>query len=533
MASPDDTTARGVIAHGRGVLGIELGSTRIKSVLVDPHGRELAAGSHSWENRFVDRVWTYSVEDIWSGVQDSFASMCADAQERHGVRPRGLSALGVSAMMHGYLALDASGELLVPFRTWRNTSTERAAAELTDLLGFAIPLRWSVAHLYQAILDDEPHVAQVASLTTLAGYVHQRLTGRHVLGVGDASGMFPIDSATKDYDAGRLGQFDALVAERHPGLSLTGLLPTVLTAGAEAGRLTDEGAALLDVTGGLVSGAPLCPPEGDAGTGMVATNAVAPRTGNVSVGTSIFAMAVLEGPLSRTHPEIDMVTTPAGDPVGMVHCNNGASELNAWVGVFREFSTAIGDEVHPDQAFRALLYAALSGDPDAGGLLAFNNLSGEPITQLTEGRPLVLRTPESRLTLGNLVRAQIYGVFAALSIGMRVLADEGVHLDVMVAHGGPFRTEGVAQRFLAAALQTPVAVGQGAGEGGAWGIAALAAYMAHADESNLSDFLQARLSTGDPASIAEPNQVDVEGFSTFLARYEAALPVERAALRAT
>jgi sugar (pentulose or hexulose) kinase len=522
-----------VISDGRAVLGIELGSTRIKAVLIDPHGTTLATGSHTWENQFVGRAWTYGQHDIWSGLQDSFASMCADAQKRHGVRPTALGALGISAMMHGYLAFDASGELLVPFRTWRNTSTERAATVLTDLFEFAIPLRWSVAHFYQAILDDEPHVAQVASLTTLAGYVHQRLTGRHVLGVGDASGMFPIDPATRDYDGRRLEQFDALVADRHPGLSLAGLLPTVLTAGADAGRLTADGAALLDPSGGLRPGAPLCPPEGDAGTGMVATNAVAPRTGNVSVGTSIFAMAVLESPLQRVHPEVDLVTTPAGDPVAMVHCNNGASELDAWARVFGEFASAIGHPVAPDEAFRVLLQEALTGESDAGGLLTYNYLSGEPITQLAEGRPLVLRTPQSRLTLGNFVRAQVYGAFATLSLGMRVLAGEGVELDVMVAHGGLFRTEGVAQRLLAAAMNSPVAVGRDAGEGGAWGIALLALYLAHSHEADLASYLAARFGTGSPACILDPDPIDVQGFSAYLDRFAAALPVELAAVRTT
>jgi len=521
-----------VIPDGRAVLGIELGSTRIKTVLIDPHGTTIASGSHTWENRLVDTFWTYSLEDVWSGVQDSVASMCADAQERHGVRPTTLAALGVSAMMHGYLACDAAGELLAPFRTWRNTTTGRAAAELTELFDFAIPLRWSVAHLYQAILDEEPHVAQVASLTTLAGYVHQRLTGLNVLGVGDASGMFPIDAVTKDYDARRLAQFDALVADRHPGLRLARLLPTVLSAGAEAGRLTDEGAALLDPTGQLRPGAPLCPPEGDAGTGMVATNAVAPRTGNVSVGTSIFAMAVLERPLLQVHPEVDLVTTPAGDPVAMVHCNNGASELDAWAGVFREFAAAIGHPVDPDDAFRAMLQEALAGDVDGGGLLAYNYLSGEPITELVEGRPLVLRSPQSRLTLGNFVRAQVYSAFATLSLGMRVLTEEGVELDVMVAHGGLFRTEGVAQRLLAAASGIPVAVGRDAGEGGAWGIALLASYLGHREEGDLAEFLEARFAVGDTV-VVNPDPVDESGFATFLERYVAALPVERAAIMVT
>ncbi len=522
-----------VIAGGRAVLGIELGSTRIKTVLIDPEGTTLATGSHTWENQFVDRTWTYSLDDVWSGVQASVALMCADARKRHGVRPTTLAALGVSAMMHGYLAFDDSGQLLVPFRTWRNTSTERAATELTDLLGFAVPLRWSIAHFYQAILDEEPHVARVASLNTLAGYVHQQLTGLSVLGVGDASGMFPIDAATKDYDARRLEQFDTLVADRHPGLRLARLLPTVLSAGAEAGRLTADGAALLDATGQLRPGAPLCPPEGDAGTGMVATNAVAPRTGNVSVGTSIFAMAVLERPLLQVHPEVDLVTTPAGDPVAMVHCNNGASELDAWAGVFREFAAAIGHPVDPDDAFRAMLHEALSGDADAGGLLAYNYLSGEPITRLVEGRPLVLRSPDSRLTLGNFVRAQVYAAFATLSLGMRVLADEGVELDVMVAHGGLFRTEGVAQRLLAAAMGTPVAVGRDAGEGGAWGVALLASYLGHAENSDLTGYLSARFAKGSTVTVVEPDPAEQRGFATFLEHFVAALPVERAAIMVT
>ena len=520
-----------VITEGRAVLGIELGSTRIKTVLIDPDGTTIASGSHTWENQFVDRVWTYALDDVWSGVQDSVASMCADAQERHGVRPITLAALGVSAMMHGYLPFGTAGDLLVPFRTWRNTSTEQAATDLTELLGFAIPLRWSIAHLYQAILDEEPHVAHVASITTLAGYVHQQLTGQRVLGVGDASGMFPIDAVTKTYDAQRLAQFDTLVADRHPDLKLARLLPTVLSAGAEAGRLTIEGAALLDPTGRLRPGAPLCPPEGDAGTGMVATNAVAPRTGNVSVGTSIFAMAVLERPPQRVHPEIDLVTTPAGDPVAMVHCNNGASELDAWAGLFREFAVAIGHPIDPDEAFGAMLHEALLGDADAGGLLAYNYLSGEPITQLVEGRPMVLRSPESRLTLGNFARAQVYAAFATLSLGMRVLAEEGVELDVMVAHGGLFRTEGVAQRLLAAAMGIPVAVGRDAGEGGAWGIALLASYLGHAEESDLAGYLATRFATAGTRIAAEPDPVDQRGFTTFLERYEAGLPIERAAIR--
>ncbi|KGM16562.1 ATPase [Actinotalea fermentans ATCC 43279 = JCM 9966 = DSM 3133] len=531
--------ARAEIAAGRTSLGIELGSTRIKACLVGADGSTLADGSHEWENQFVDRMWTYSLEDVWSGLQACVAELQADVQRRYGVPLTDVGALGVSAMMHGYLAFDAAGELLVPFRTWRNTTTGAAAAELSALFGHNIPLRWSVAHLYQAILDDEPHVPQVASLTTLAGYVHQRLTGRHVLGVGDASGMFPIDPATRTYDARMLAQFDELVAERRPGPRLPhlgDLLPTVLVAGQEAGRLTDEGAALLDPSGTLRPGARLCPPEGDAGTGMVATNAVARRTGNVSVGTSIFAMVVLERPLERQHHELDLVTTPAGDLVAMVHCNNGASELGAWADLFGRFATALGTPAEPDAVFGALLREALAGDADGGGLVAYNYLSGEPITGLEEGRPLFVRTPDSRLTLANFMRTQVYGAFATLSLGMRVLAAEGVELDVLAAHGGLFRTAGVAQRLLAAAVDAPVAVARTASEGGPWGMAVLAGdLLAKADgttDEDLGAYLATRVFAGAEVDVVAPLADDVAGYAAFLERYEAGLPVERAATEA-
>ncbi|HEY3437665.1 MAG TPA: FGGY-family carbohydrate kinase [Actinotalea sp.] len=527
-----DTDLRSAISEGRTALGIELGSTRIKACLVGPDGETLASGSHDWENQFVDRVWTYSLEAVWAGLQECFASLLADSEQRHGVRPTTFGAMGVSAMMHGYLAFDADGELLAPFRTWRNTTTERAATELTALLGHNIPLRWSIAHFHQAMLDDEPHVPQVASLTTLAGYVHWRLTGRRVLGVGDASGMFPIDPATKTYDAGMVAAFDELVAPRRPGLHLEGLLPEVLVAGQEAGRLTAEGAALLDPTGTLQAGVPFCPPEGDAGTGMVATNAVAQRTGNVSVGTSIFAMVVLEKPLARVHPELDLVTTPAGDLVAMVHCNNGASELGAWAEVFGRFATVLGQPAAPDAVFGALLREALEGDADGGGLLAYNYLSGEPITGLAEGRPLFVRTPGSRLTLANFMRVQVYGAFGTLSLGMRVLAAEGVELDTLFAHGGVFRTAGVAQRLLAAAVGAPVAVSRTASEGGPWGMAVLASYLVAGDGLDLGTFLDTRIFADAAVDTVEPDAADVAGFSIFLERYEAGPAVERAATEA-
>lgn len=512
------------ITSGRTTLGIELGSTRIKAILVGPDHTPLASGGHDWENQFVDRVWTYSLDAVWSGLQEAVAALLADAEQRYGVRPATFGAIGVSAMMHGYLAFDAADELLVPFRTWRNTSTGPAAAELSELFGHNIPLRWSIAHVRQATLDEEPHVPHVQFLTTLAGYVHWQLTGRKVLGIGDASGMFPVDPATKTYDATMLAAY--------PGPSIEPLLPEVLLAGQDAGRLTEAGAALLDPTGGLTSGIPLCPPEGDAGTGMVATNAVAPRTGNVSVGTSIFAMVVLEKPLSAVHHELDLVTTPAGDLVAMVHCNNGASELGAWAEVFGQFAAALGHPTGADDVFGVLLREALVGDADGGGLLAYNYLSGEPITGLPEGRPLVVRTPDSRLTLANFVRTQVYSAFGTLSLGMRVLTAEGVELDAMYAHGGLFRTAGVAQRFLAAAVGAPVTVGQTAGEGGAWGIAVLAAYLDAASEQDLSTYLSTRVFGASDSVTEVPDAADVRGFDAFLERYSAGLAIERAAVDA-
>jgi sugar (pentulose or hexulose) kinase len=525
--------AAAAILAGRTSLGIELGSTRIKLCLVgDAPSDVLAVGSHEWENSLVDGVWTYSLEDVWAGVQSAYAELLADAERRHGVRPSTLGAVGVSAMMHGYLAFDAAGELLVPFRTWRNTSTGAASAELTELFATNIPLRWSIAHLHQAVLDGEPHVARLDFITTLAGYVHRRLTGRSVLGVGDASGVFPIDAATRDYDATLVARYDAVLADRAPGLSLTALLPEVLVAGRPAGELTADGAALLDPTGSLRPGALFCPPEGDAGTGMVATRSIAPRTGNVSAGTSIFAMVVLERPLTSVHHEIDLVTTPAGDPVAMVHCNNGASELAAWAGMFTRFAAASGQPADSDAVFEVLFREALDGEADAGGVLAYNHLAGEPIAGLEEGRPLVVRTPDSRLTLANFMRAQLYGVFGTLTLGMRLLASEGVELDQMFAHGGMFRTAGVAQRFLAGALGAPVTVADTASEGGAWGMAVLASYAASGADLDLDGYLRERVFAGARFDTVEPVPADVAGFATYLDRYRAGLPVERAAVDA-
>jgi sugar (pentulose or hexulose) kinase len=516
-------------------LGIELGSTRIKACLIAPDATVLATGSYEWENRLVDGLWTYALDEVWSGLQSAYADLVADAERRHGARPARLVAIGVSAMMHGYLAFDEAGELLVPFRTWRNTNTGPAAAELTELLGVNIPLRWSIAHLQQAVRDAEPHVPSIRSVTTLAGYVHWRLTGRRVLGVGDASGMFPIDPATGDYDAAMVVRYDELAARAAAPLPrpLRELLPEVLAAGEDAGELTAEGAALLDPSGGLEGGIPLAPPEGDAGTGMVATNAIAPRTGNVSAGTSIFAMVVLERPLREVHHELDVVTTPVGDPVAMVHCNNGASELAAWVGMFSRFAAAAGAPLEPDDVYGTLFREALEGEADAGGLLAYNHLAGEPIAGLEEGRPLFVRTPESRLTLANVFRAQLYGVFGTLALGMRVLDEEGVALDRMYAHGGMFRTAGVAQRFLAGALGAPVSVAETASEGGAWGMAVLAAFRAATRDGGATDlarYLADHVFVGPAPVTADPDPADVAGFAAYLDRYRAGLAVERAAV---
>ncbi len=519
------------IGAGRGVLGIELGSTRIKACLIgDDPGTVLASGAYEWENELRDGVWTYSLDTVWAGLQSAYAALVADVVRQFDVTPLTFRAVGISAMMHGYLAFDNDGELLVPFRTWRNTSTGDAAAELTELFDVNIPLRWSISHLHQAVRDAEPHVPRVRFLTTLAGYVHWKLTGRKVLGVGDASGMFPIDPATGNYDAELLARYDRLASGGPLALPLLDLLPSVLTAGRSAGELTGEGALLLDPSGSLQPGALLSPPEGDAGTGMVATNAIAPRTGNISAGTSIFAMVVLERPLQRLHHEVDIVTTPVGDPVAMVHCNNGASELAAWAGLFQRFSEASGVPIDSDRVYDILFREALDGAPDAGGLFAYNQLAGEPVVGLDEGRPLFVRTPDSRLSLANFMRAQLYGVFGSLALGMRILADEGVKLDRMFAHGGLFRTAGVAQRFLAAAIDAPVSTAQTAGEGGAWGMAVLAAYAASAEATDLPTFLRESVFAATELITADPEPDDVAGFASYLDRYRDGLDVVRAAI---
>ncbi len=523
---------RNTIAGGQTALGIELGSTRIKAVLIGADHTPLASGSHEWENRYENGVWTYSLEDVWSGLQASYRDLCNAVQAQYGTPLQTVGAIGFSAMMHGYMAFDQGGALLVPFRTWRNTITGEAAEKLTDLFQFNIPQRWSIAHLYQAILNGEPHVKEISHLTTLAGYVHWKLTGEQVLGVGEASGMFPIDSTINDYDAHRVEQFDALLAAQNIAWRLRDILPKVLVAGDAAGALTAEGARLLDPTGQLQAGIPLCPPEGDAGTGMVATNSVAQRTGNVSAGTSVFAMIVLEQALSQLYPEIDMVTTPTGKPVAMVHSNNCTSDLNAWIDLFQEVTQALGVEASESQLYETLYKTALTGDADGGGLLAYNYVSGEHITHMEEGRPLFVRTPNSRFTLANFMRTHLFAAVGALKIGLDILFDqEQVQIDQILGHGGFFKTPEVGQRIMAAAMNVPVSVMETAGEGGAWGIALLAAYLLNREANEpLETYLAAKVFAGQNAITLAPDPRDVEGFAAFMARYAKGLAIERAAI---
>ncbi|WP_333649788.1 xylulokinase [Lacrimispora sp.] len=519
------------VREGRTALGVELGSTRIKAVLVDENHEPIASGSHEWENQYIDGIWTYSISDIWKGVQDSYRKMAEAVKEQYGETLTNVGAICFSAMMHGYMAFDKAGEILVPFRTWRNTMTEDASKKLTELFSYQIPQRWSIAHLYQAILNKEAHVPEIDYLVTLEGYVHWKLTGKRVLGIGDCSGMFPVDSGTKDYHERMVRQFDQLVSSENLPWKLRDILPQVLTAGEEAGTLTEEGARLLDPSGNLKAGIPLCPPEGDAGTGMTATNSVARRTGNVSAGTSVFAMVVLEKELSRVYPEIDLVTTPAGDPVAMVHCNNCTSDLNAWVSLFAEFAETMGIETDKNVLFSNLYRKALEGDKDGGGLLSYGYLSGEHITHFEEGRPLFIRTPESRFNLANFMRVHLYTALGALKIGMDILYGEGVELDALLGHGGLFKTKEAGQRIMAAAMGVPVSVMETAGEGGAWGAALLASYMIQKDEEETLDhYLAEKVFHGKSGIRIEPDLEDEAGFAVFMERYKKGLSIERAAV---
>lgn len=520
------------IESGKAALGIEFGSTRIKAVLIGEDHAPIASGSHEWENRYDNHIWTYTLDDIWGGLQDCYQDLKKDVEKQYGAKLTKFGSIGFSAMMHGYLAFDKNDELLVPFRTWRNTITEEAADKLTKELSFNIPQRWSISHLYQAILNKEEHVPNVTFFTTLAGYVHWKLTGEKVLGVGDASGMFPIDSNINNYDEGMLDKFDALVQPCGYAWNIREILPKVLLAGEAAGTLTAEGAKLLDPSGELEAGIPLCPPEGDAGTGMTATNSVAVRTGNVSAGTSVFAMIVMEHALKGVHTEIDLVTTPTGAPVAMVHCNNCTSDLNAWVNLFQEFAESFGMTVDKNQLFSVLYNKALEGDKDCGGLVAYNYFSGEPVTGFEEGRPLFVRKVNANFTLANFMRTHLYSALATLKAGLDILLkEEDIKVDKMYGHGGLFKTKGVGQKIMAAAMDTPVSVMETAGEGGAWGIAVLAAYMQNKkDGETLDAYLSNTVFAGEQGVEIAPDPDDVKGFDAFMKDYMAALKAERGAV---
>ena len=519
------------IEQGRAILGLELGSTRIKAVLIGKNHAPIASGEHTWENRLENGVWTYHLGDVWTGIQHAYAALKKDVEEKYGARLTRLAALGFSAMMHGYLPFDKAGNAICEFRTWRNTMTAEAAQELADLLSFNIPQRWSIAHLYQAMLNQEAHLDRLAHLTTLAGYVHWKLTGVQALGVGDASGMFPIDSDTNDYDQRMVDLFDAKAAQKGYAFKLRSLLPKVLSAGEDAGYLTEEGALLLDPTGALEPGAPIAPPEGDAGTGMVATNAVAVRTGNVSAGTSVFAMIVLEKPLSRVYPEIDMVTTPTGKAVAMVHCNNCTSDINAWAGMLSGFAAAIGATVSMGDIYTALFTSALAGDADCGGMINVPFSSGEPVVGLNEGRPMLLRTPDAALTFANFSRSLIASAMTSLRLGMDILEKENVKIDSLLGHGGYFKTPLVGQKLLAASLKIPVSVMETAGEGGPWGMALLAAYRVNKkDGQTLESYLHESVFANAKTLTAMPDAADAAGLDAYTARFVKALKAERAAV---
>ncbi|MED4237505.1 xylulokinase [Priestia megaterium] len=519
------------IAKGKTSLGIELGSTRIKAVLIDENFETIASGSYEWENLLEDGFWTYNLLDIITGLQSAYREMKQEVERSYGITIRTVGSIGVSAMMHGYMAFDKTGELLVPFRTWRNATTSTAAKELTEHFQFNIPERWSIAHLYQAIINQEKHLPRIDYMTTLAGYIHWLLTGSKALGIGDASGMFPIDERTQNYSEDMMKQFDELISYKGYPWQLSDILPAVHTSGEQAGTLTAIGASILDQSKNLQPGIPFCPPEGDAGTGMVATNSVRKRTGNVSVGTSVFAMIVLDKKLSNVYPEIDLVTTPNGSPVGMVHANNCSSDLNAWLGLFREFSEAMGQKVESDKLFEVMLNKALEADPDGGGLLSYGYFSGENITGVESGRPLFVRSAKSNFNLANFMRTHLFTAFGALKIGMDLLVkEENVKIHSILAHGGLFKTPVVGQKMMAAAINTPVSVMDTAGEGGAWGMAILSSYMLNKSENeSLEDFLDDKVFKEVTAQEIYPDELDVKGFEAFIKRYKKGLVIEKAA----
>ncbi len=518
------------IESGRAILGIEFGSTRIKAVLIGEDKAPIASGSHDWENSLINGIWTYSLDEIWAGLQDCYSQLAKDVKKKYDAEITQLAAIGFSAMMHGYMVFDENDELLVPFRTWRNSITEQASTELTELFSYPIPQRWSIAHLYQAMLNGEEHVKDIKFQTTLAGYIHWQLTGRKVLGIGEASGMFPIDIKTKNYNAEMIEKFNEKAAA-YPW-KLKEILPEILLAGENAGTLTEKGAKLLDVSGKLRAGAPLCPPEGDAGTGMAATNSVKVRTGNISAGTSVFGMVVLEKDLENVHPEIDLVTTPSGDPVGMVHCNNCTSDLNAWVNCFKGCLEAYGAEVDMPKLYDVFYFEAVKGEPDCGNVLTYNYVSGENITGMEIGRPLVVRTPESKFDFPNFAKATLYSTLSVLKIGLDImLVDEGVKLDRITGHGGLYKTPKVGQQITANAINAPVTVMETAGEGGAWGIALLADYMVTKEDGETLDaYLENKVFAESAGMTIRPQADQAEGFNTFIERYKKGLAIERAAV---
>ncbi len=525
-------TARETIQQGKAILGIEFGSTRIKAVLIDEENNPIAQGSHTWENQLVDGLWTYSTEAIWYGLQDCYADLRKNMMKEYDTEIEILRSIGVSAMMHGYMAFNDKNEILVPFRTWRNTNTGKAAKALSELFVYNIPLRWSISHLYEAILDNEEHVKDIKFQTTLAGYIHWQLTGQKVLGIGDASGMIPVDPDTKTYNATMVEKFNKLIEPKGFGWTLLDIFPKVLVAGENAGFLTPEGAKKLDISGHLKAGIPLCPPEGDAGTGMAATNAVKQRTGNVSAGTSSFSMIVLEKDLSKPYEPIDIVTTPDGSLVAMVHCNNCTSDINAWVGLFKEYQELLGVPVDMNELYGRLFNKALEGNADCGGLMAYNYVSGEPVTGLSDGRPLFVRSANDKFNLANFMRAQLYGAIGVLKIGNDILLkEENVKVDRITGHGGYFKTKGVGQRMLAAALNSPISVMETAGEGGAWGIALLASYLVNKEAGQtLADFLDKKVFAGEAGVEIEPTAEEVAGFNAYIENYKAGLAIEKCAV---
>ena len=525
-------TAKETITAGKAILGIEFGSTRIKAVLVDEENKPIAQGSHTWENQLVDGLWTYSTEAIWYGLQDCYADLRKNVLEQYDTEIEILAGIGISAMMHGYMAFGENNQILVPFRTWRNTNTGEAAAELSRLFNYNIPLRWSISHLYQCILDNEEHVKSIKFQTTLAGYIHWQLTGEKVIGVGDASGMIPVDPKTKDYDATMVDKFNKLISTKNFGWTLLDIFPKVLCAGENAGYLTPEGAGKLDISGHLKAGVPMCPPEGDAGTGMAATNAVKQRTGNVSAGTSSFSMIVLEKELSKPYEMLDMVTTPDGSLVAMVHCNNCTSDINAWVKIMKEYAELLGVEQTPNELYTRLFEVAAKGDPDCGGLISYNYISGEPVTGCMDGRPLVVRSANDKFTLANFMRAHLYGAIAVLKFGNDILfKEENVKVDRITGHGGYFTTPIVGQKMLAAALNSPISCMETAGEGGAWGIALLASYMVNNPKGqSLADWLDEVVFAGNTGVSVAPDAADVEGFNRYIENYKACIPAEQKAV---